>query len=561
MPNRSNFPALTDAFVPGEILLKASDIAALRLDYGLNEIALSGDLALVRTSGADATLKRLGRRSPFEHRWSARKREKYATRAMIQALARDPRTRMAEPNYLRYPHTTSNDRLYASQWHYPAINLPLAWDITTGDNSVIVAVVDTGVLLTHPDLDDQMVAGFDFIDDPDRARDGDGRDSDPTHEGDLAFGGSSSFHGTHVSGTVAAETDTDATGPSPGVAGVAWNARLMPLRALGVDGGTSFDVIEAVKWAAGLSNVSNTLPAQPADVINLSLGGGSPSVNEQNVIDQVRAAGVIVVASAGNDASALPSYPAAYDGVVSVSATTIQNNAIAPYSNSGATVDIAAPGGSSITDINGDGIVDGVISTRADDSDPQNLQFGYSTLQGTSMAAPHVAGVVALMKAVHPNLTPIEFDTALAAGDLTDDLGAPGRDDQYGHGLINAHKAVLAALALAAGQGADPGPILSLSASTLVFGSALEQQTLTISNVGTGTVTVLLADIIPSEDWLTVITDAIDATGMGTYLVDVDRTGLAEGSYSATIEITSDAPNASVTVAVTMRIITSSPSG
>ncbi|MFP6817279.1 MAG: S8 family serine peptidase, partial [Pseudomonadales bacterium] len=560
LPNRSNFPALTDAFVPGEILLKASGIAALRLDYGLNEIALSGDLALVRTSGADATLKRLGRRSPFEHRWSARKREKYATRAMIQALARDPRTRMAEPNYLRYPHTTPNDRLYASQWHYPAINLPLAWDITTGDNSVIVAVVDTGVLLTHPDLDDQMVAGFDFIDDPDRARDGDGRDSDPTDEGDLAFGGSSSFHGTHVSGTVAAETDTDATGPSPGVAGVAWNARLMPLRALGVNGGTSFDVIEAVKWAAGLSNVSNTLPAQPADVINLSLGGGSPSVNEQNVIDQVRAAGVIVVASAGNDASALPSYPAAYDGVVSVSATTIQNNAIAPYSNSGATVDIAAPGGSSITDINGDGIVDGVISTRADDSDPQNLQFGYSTLQGTSMAAPHVAGVVALMKAVHPNLTPIEFDTALAAGDLTDVLGAPGRDDQYGHGLINAHKAVLAALALAAGQGADPGPILSLSASTLVFSSALEQQTLTISNVGTGTVTVLLADIIPSEDWLTLITDAIDATGMGTYLVDVDRTGLAEGSYSATIEITSDAPNASVTVAVTMRIITSSPS-
>ncbi|MCZ6710390.1 MAG: PKD domain-containing protein, partial [Gammaproteobacteria bacterium] len=213
LPSRSSWPALTDAFVPGEILLEAGDIAALEIDYGLNEIAQSGELALVRTLGADATLKRLGRPSPFDHRWSARKREKYATRAMIKALADDHRTRIAEPNYLRYPHTEPNDTFYASQWHYPAINLPLAWDITTGDSSVIVAVVDTGVLLTHPDLDDQIVAGFDFINDPDRARDGDGRDSDPTDEGDLAFGGSSSFHGTHVSGTVAAETDTDAIGP------------------------------------------------------------------------------------------------------------------------------------------------------------------------------------------------------------------------------------------------------------------------------------------------------------------------------------------------------------
>jgi serine protease len=342
---------------------------------------------------------------------------------------------------------------------------------------------------------------------------------------------------------------------------VAWDARIMPVRVLGVAGGTSFDVIEGVKWAAGLDNVSNTLPALRADVINLSLGGGGASVCEQNTFNEVRAAGVIVVASAGNDASSAPSYPAAYQGVLSVSATTIANNAIAPYSNSGSTIDLAAPGGSNITDINGDGIGDGVISTRADDSDPFNLQFGYAALQGTSMAAPHVAGVIALMKAVHPNLTPDEFDAALMAGDLTDDLGAPGRDDQYGHGLINAHKAVLAALALAAGQGPGPGPILSLSASTLVFGSALDEQTLTLSNVGTGTVTVLPQDIVPSESWLTVTPDSIDpTTGMGTYSVTVDRAMLAEGSYNATIDITSDAPNPNVTVTVTMRVFTGSPS-
>jgi len=563
LPAGAIAPGLTDAFVPGEILLGASDIGALGREYGLTEVARSGELALMRTAGADATLHRLGRTSPFDYRWSSAKREKYATRAMIEALARDPRTRIAEPNFLRYPHTEPNDTFYGLQWHYPAINLPLAWDITTGDSSVIVAVIDTGVLLAHPDLDDQLVAGYDFIADPDRARDGDGRDSDPTDEGDLAFGGSSSFHGTHVSGTIAAETNTDPNNPSPGVAGVAWDARIMPLRVLGVDGGTSFDVIEAIKWAAGLDNVSGTLPAQRADVINLSLGGGSPSMSEQDTINQVLncdplnppAPCVIVVASAGNDASTEPSYPAAYNGVVSVSATTIQNNAIAPYSNSGATIDIAAPGGSSITDINGDGIVDGVISTRADDSDPANLQFGYSTLQGTSMAAPHVAGVIALMKAVHPNLTPAEFNDALMAGDLTDDLGVPGRDDQYGHGLINAHKAVLTALALAAGQGVDPGPILGLSASTLVFGSALDQQTLTLSNVGSGTIAVQSATI-SAPCWLST-TPAI--TQMDAYTVTVVRTGLAEGSYSATIDITTDATNPNVTVTVTMRVVTANP--
>jgi len=563
LPSGAHALRLTDAFVPGELLV-ATRSTALPGDYGLTEVARSGDTALMRIGSADIALQRLGRRSPFDDHWSPEKRSKYATRAVIDRLAHDHRAKFAEPNYLRFAHTEPNDGFYPLQWNYPAINLPLAWDITTGSSNVIVAVVDTGVLLNHPDLDAQLIGGYDFIADPDRARDGDGRDSDPTDEGDLAYGGSSSFHGTHVTGTVAAETNTRPNG-SPGVAGVAWHARIMPLRVLGVDGGTSFDVIEAVKWAAGLNNVSGTLPAQRADVINLSLGGGDYSISEQNAINQVRAAGVILVASAGNDASTAPSYPAAYDGVVSVSATTIQNNAIAPYSNRGTTIDVAAPGGSNITDLNGDGIGDGVISTHADDSDPQNLQYGYASLQGTSMAAPHIAGVIALMKAVDPNLTPEEFDAALMAGDLTDDLGAEGRDDQYGYGLINAHKAVLTAVRLASGQGSVLPPILSVSASTLAFGSApiaQEQQTLTLSNVGSGTVTVQGLSITPIEaqqSWLTVVPDSVDATGMGTYLVKIDRTKVTEGSYNASIDITTDASNPNVSVTVTMRVFTGSP--
>ena len=326
---------------------------------------------------------------------------------------------------------------------------------------MIVAVIDTGVLLAHPDLDNQLTTGYDFISNVQQANDGDGPDPDPNDPGDLAFGGSSSFHGTHVAGPIAAESDN-----AQGVAGVAWQSRIMPLRVLGIDGGTPFDVIQAVLYAAGMTNQSGTLPLQPADIINMSLGSNFSSQSEQAIVDQVRAAGVIVVASAGNDASDIPSYPAAYNGVVSVAATTILNSA-APYSNFGATIDVAAPGGYNATDLNGDGIGDGVISAMGDDGSVGPVQFGYAALSGTSMAAPHVAGVAALMKAVHPNLTPDEFDNALAAGDLTDDLGTPGRDNIYGFGLINAQMAVLAALALATGQGSNPGPILTASASNL----------------------------------------------------------------------------------------------
>jgi serine protease len=549
VPERAT--TMIDPFLPREIILRTTDdeIAA---EYGLSMLAQSGPRMLLKAGPATAALRHIDRRAPFDASWTEDQQDRYATLAVIEALGRDPRVELAEPNLIRKPHREPGDSFYRSQWHYQAINLPLAWDITTGDGDVIVAVVDTGIRADHPDLDEKVIAGFDFIANLQRAADGDARDDDPTDPGDGAFGGSSSFHGTHVAGTVAAETSASVT-PASGVAGVAWEAKIMPLRVLGVGGGTSFDVIESMRWAARLDNVSGTLPDRAADVINLSLGGGGFLESEQQAIDEIRAAGTIIVASAGNDASASPSYPAAYDGVVSVSATTIENNPAA-YSNFGTTVDVAAPGGSNVTDVNGDGIGDGVISTMADDSDPSSLRFGYASLQGTSMAAPHVAGVVALMKAVHPGLTPIQFDNALASGRITDDLGAPGRDDRYGWGLINAQKAVLAALDLASNP---PGPTLAVSASSLTFGAALSSQSLRLENVGSGTVTV--QSIGTAASWLDVAPSSVLPGGMGSYTVTVDRTGLTPGSYTGAIEIVTDAVNPTATVTATMRVFTTSP--
>ena len=144
-------------------------------------------------------------------------------------MMRRPGIERAEPNYSRDALATPNDPLYAEQWHFPQIQLPAAWDLTTGSPSVRVAVIDTGILSNHPDFAGQLVDGVDMIGDSENAGDGDGVDSNPEDEGDGDLGdGSSSFHGTHVAGTVAAATNN-----SVGVGGVAWDSRIMPVRALG----------------------------------------------------------------------------------------------------------------------------------------------------------------------------------------------------------------------------------------------------------------------------------------------------------------------------------------
>lgn len=458
---------------------------------------------------------------------------KLATLNKIAALRDRSDVEMAEPNYIRYAYTTPNDEYYPYQWHYPLIHLPEAWEVTTGSNNVVVAVIDTGVLMDHPDMTGQIAGGYDFISSLTLSLDGDGIDPDPDDPGDESQGGSS-FHGTHVSGTIAANSNND-----KGVAGVSWNSLIMPIRALGKGGsGTSYDILQSVRYAAGFDNDSGTVPDQPADIINLSLGGGSYSSSENTLFSEVRDSGIIVVAAAGNSATSQPSYPAAYDGVVSVSAVGINAN-LAPYSNFGSTVDVTAPGGDYATDLNGDGYADGVLSTSADDS-TGDIQPVYTFYQGTSMAAPHVAGVAALMKAVRPSMTPEEFDGFLNSGAIVEDIGSPGRDDLYGHGLINANKAVLAAK--------NSGSITALSTApnSLTMGTADQTAVLTLSKIGDGPLSV--SSISKTADWLAISEDQVDEDGLGTYRVTVDRNGLTPGIYNTTIDIESTENTAAVTV-------------
>ena len=461
---------------------------------------------------------------------SATLRAQWETLITIKKLQQNPDVLYAHPNYRVQALATPNDDLFPLQWHYPLISLPEAWDTTTGSASVIIAVIDTGVLRTHPDLAGQLVSGYDFVSDEDASGDGDGIDPNPSDPGSAFGGGTGSFHGTHVSGIVAARGDNDIGG-----AGTAYGSRIMPLRALGVDGsGTSYDVLQAVRYAAGLSNDSPSVPDRSADIINMSLGGGLPTDAEQDLYQQVREMGIVVVAAAGNQASNQASYPAAYDGVVSVSAVDTQRN-LAPYSNIGATIDVAAPGGNNGIDLTGDGFPDGVLSTSGDNSG-NNLDFVFSFLNGTSMAAPHVAGVFALMKSINPDLSPDDIDALLGSGAITEDLGSVGRDNQFGHGLINAQLAVLAALDSLGNSPAD-NPRLVASGTTLNFGASTTSLGVTLRNGGTGELTI--SDIEISDDWLSFTPVAVDAAGLGDYRTGVVREELEAGVYSADITITS----------------------
>ncbi len=487
-------------------------------------------------------------------RINAESYEKILTLREIKRLNTQADIEYAEPNYIYYAQRVPDDNFYNLQWHYPAINLPQAWDITTGTpdvGDVIVAIIDTGIFLAHNDLAGKLTPGYDFIANAANANDGDGIDNNPDDPGDGSTNGSSSWHGTHVAGTVAANSNN-----SIGVAGVSWGAKLMPLRVLGAQGGSTYDIAQAMRYASRLSNDSNTLPAQKADIINMSLGGPGATQTMQNAVDAARAAGVIVIAAAGNDNSSTLFYPASYDGVVSVSATDFAGN-LAPYSNFGSRIDIAAPGGDQSANLNNDNFGDGILSTLVDDSSGTRAS-AFVFYQGTSMASPHVAGVAALMRAVYPGLTPAEFDSSLINATLTREAGTPGRDDSFGYGIIDALKAVQEAQRLANGGTAPPPPaLISATPSSLVLG-LLSNAQLTISNQS-----ITAASIISFSDnanWLSITENTLDANKLGIYNITIDRTGLNDSIYNGTITF-NISTGSTLTVQVSMLVGSVSTTG
>jgi serine protease len=545
---------LSDAFVPGELIVRLAGDSTGK-DGATGGFGLSGadrdraqesvprnQLVKLDELGAQDARIATARRGIETLRpdsgplTSLRARDeamagKLETLLTAKALARDPAIAAASPNYLYQLHSTfmPDDPHYRLQWHYPQISLPQAWPLNTG-TGVVVAVIDTGVYLAHPDLAGRLVPGHDFIL-------GTAGGNDP---GDSPIPpGGSSYHGTHVAGTIAAATDN-----SIGVAGVAFGARVMPLRVCTTTGCPGFAIEQALRYAAGLPNDSGTVPAQTAGVINLSLGrqGGPAVPGEQALFDQLRNLDIVVVASAGNSNTSEPSWPAAYQNVLAVSAVDIDARK-AYYSNFGAWIDVAAPGGDLRRDVNADGFPDGVLSTIVDDRDGTPLPR-YTFLQGTSMAAPHVAGVIALMRSAVPALGAQDIEALLRNDLITDDLGVPGRDDLYGHGLINAAKAVAEAL----NTGGEPVPLdpfMVASPPSVNFGATLGSATVVLSNSGGGELE-FGAPVEDSGGWLDL--SAGQSDGVLTISLSVQRAGLAEGVYAATVTVSSSANTVEVPV-------------
>lgn len=454
--------------------------------------------------------------------------EKAATIEFIRHLRSREDIEYASVNYIRRPLTvTPNDPQFEFQWHYDRINLPDAWEHTTGSEEVIVAVVDTGIVFEHPDLQGQTVPGYDFIADDNYSLDGDGLDADASDPGDATVESESSFHGTHVAGTIAAISDNGI-----GVAGIASGVKIMPLRVLGLDGGTSYDTAQAVLFAAGLANDSNTLPQQPADIINLSLGGPGYSQFEADIYQQATDAGAIIIAAAGNDGVATRYYPGAYSSVTCVSATDSRDE-LANYSNFGDWVDLTAPGGDLSLDQNDDGQSDGVLSTSAEKSGGTIFPI-YQLSEGTSMATPHVAGVAALMESIlksnNLDLTPSDWSTAITNNEIVNDLGTEGKDNSFGYGLIDALAAVNHAEALVNSRLVTTDAI-TLSAEALNFGNSINSLSITVEPTSDAT----FISLTGSETWITVTPNLVDGDNFGTYTIAVDRSQLSAGVYNETL--------------------------
>lgn len=341
-----------------------------------------------------------------------------AARAIAARLSADPSVAFAEPDEpVSELLAPINDTYFPNQWDLTlpsagsyGVNASAAWALTTGSSAVRIAVLDTGALPLHPDLAGRFTGGYDMIsyataaDSPSTdlsaggSHDGTGRDADPSDAGSWGCGNPSSWHGSHVSGTIGAITNNAA-----GIAGLNWTSPIVPVRVLGACGsGSSSDIIDAITWASGGTVPFVAANPNPARVLNLSLGGYASDqacpAAYQTAIDAAVARGAIVVVAAGNSSiDASYARPGNCNNVITVAATN-RSGGLATYSNYGPLVEIAAPGGEAGTN-------NGILSTVNGGSTAPIADYGYSEYRGTSMSAPHISAIVSLMLSVDPDLT------------------------------------------------------------------------------------------------------------------------------------------------------------
>jgi len=396
-----------DGYVPNEIILK------------LKEGASEKDISAIA---------KFGEMKSMCHHIEKLKVSNGRMDMVLSALKKNPMVEYAEPNYIAQAFMVPNDPYYGYQWNFHGvdeggIDMEPAWDVATGDGA-IVAVIDTGIRVGSDLANTKFVQGYDFVND----------DNDPTDD---------NGHGTHVAGTIAQSTNNN-----EGVAGVAFNTYLMPVKVLDSRGsGTYDDIVSGIYYA-----VDNG-----ANIISMSLGGSSGSTALEDALAYAYSKGVTVIAAAGNDGTNVISYPAAYDAYVIAVGATQYDKTLAPYSNYGTSLDVVAPGGNTDVDQNGDGYGDGILQ-QTFTLRGINVNWGYYFYQGTSMATPHVSGVAALVYSLGVT-SPDDIRNILQSTAI--DLGDPGWDEYYGYGLINAYAAVQAA----GGTPTNQPPTCTLSAN------------------------------------------------------------------------------------------------
>ncbi len=400
---------------------------------------------------------------------------------IVEALSNDPRVEYAELDYTVHATIIPNDQYFNSQWGMSKIQAPAAWDEATGGSDVTIAIIDTGVDLGHPDLNDKIVPGWDFVNDDSLAQDDHG-------------------HGTHVAGIAAAETNNQ-----QGVAGVSWGARIMPIKVLNGEGnGYYSDVAQGVLYAC----------SHGAQILNLSLGGSEPSSTLEDALEQVYAQGCLPLAAAGNDGHNRVDYPAKYSEAMAIAATDRYDQR-ASFSDYGPEIELAAPG----------------VEIYSTLWTPGSHTYGNKT--GTSMSTPHVAGLAAVVWSVCPEMTNADLRGVLQS--TAKDLGAPGWDQYYGYGRIDAEKAV---------EAAGPPPTLSVSTGQMVFLADATwgpwPQGLLVRNAAAcGTLDWSAGG---DQGWLDIDPGSgqASATQPGEIAISVDESGLSAGNtYTATVTVDS----------------------